>query len=188
LFIALQFTQASFSPLIYAGLPAMTAMYVMDELEEEGLTKNIGVSNFTVKQMQRAQKATKNKIVVNQVHYNLMIREAEDKGILKHCQENDILLMAWRPLQKGEILKTGGDILADLANKYKKTPAQIALNWLTSQKNVIAISKTRSKKHLGDNLGSVDWKMDEKDVEYLRNEFPNQQKVSDVSVLKEWDK
>ena len=168
-------------------VPVEETMKAMDELVEEGLTKNIGVSNFTVKQMQRAQEATKNKIVVNQMHYNLMIREVEDKGILKYCQESDVLLMTWRPLQKGELLETGKDILGKLSSKYERTPAQVAINWLISQKNVVVISKTRSKAHLLDNLGAVDWKMDEKDVEYLRNEFPNQQKVSDVSVLKEWE-
>ena len=63
--------------------PIEETMRAIDELIEEGLIKSIGVSNFTVKQLERAQKATKNKIVVNQNHYNLIVRESE-KEILQY--------------------------------------------------------------------------------------------------------
>jgi diketogulonate reductase-like aldo/keto reductase len=166
--------------------PIEETMKAMDELKAEGLIKNIGVSNFTVKQMERAQKATKNKIVVNQVHYNLIVREVEDRGILDYCQKNDILLMAWRPLQEGELTKSGISILDEMANKYQKTPAQVAINWLISQKNVIAISKMRNPDHLKENIGAVGWEMEKEDIEYLREKFPNQLKVSNTVPLEEW--
>jgi diketogulonate reductase-like aldo/keto reductase len=161
-------------------------MKAMDELKEEGLIKNIGVSNFTVKQLQRAQKASKNKIVVNQVHYNLIVREAEEKGILDYCQKNDVILMTWRPLQKGDILKNAKTLLTQMADKYEKSPIQITINWLVSQKNVVVISKMSNPDHLEENLGSFGWEMEKNDIEYLRKEFPNQLKISDVIPLKEW--
>ena len=162
-------------------------MKAMDELKEEGLIKNIGVSNFSVKQMQRAQKATKNKIVVNQVHYNLIVREAEYSGVLDYCQKNDIMLITWRPLQMGKVLSVGESILKEVAEKYKKTPVQVVINWLTSQKNVVVITKMGNPNHLEENLDSVGWEMKEEDIEYLRKEFPNQLQVSDVIPLKEWE-
>jgi len=161
-------------------------MKAMDEFVASGLIKNIGVSNFTVKQMQRAQKATKNKIVVNQVHYNLSVREVEDKGVLSYCQTHDVILMAWRPLEKGDVLTVGKGILNKLSKKYQKTPAQVAINWLISQKNVVTLSKMRDQDHLQENLGSVDWKMSPEDIEYLRKEFPDQQVVSSAVPLEEW--
>jgi diketogulonate reductase-like aldo/keto reductase len=45
-----------------------------------------------------AQSYTKNKIVANQVHYNLIYREPE-QNLLEYCQKNDVLLVAWRPLE-----------------------------------------------------------------------------------------
>lgn len=161
-------------------------MKAMDELVVEGLIKNIGVSNFTVKQLIRTQKATKNKIVVNQVHYNLAVREVEDKGILDYCQKNDIILMAWRPLQKGLVLENGKDILSKMVGKYNKTPAQIAINWLVSQKNVVTLSKMKSENHLRENLGALDFEMSKEDIEYLRKEFPNKMKISDAVPLEDW--
>ena len=161
-------------------------MKAMDRLMDEGLIRNVGVSNFTVKQMKRAQAATQNKIVATQLHYNLWQRETEIAGLLEYCQKEDVMVMAWRPLEKGSLLEVGEKILKEVANKYKKTPAQIALNWLMSQKNVVTLSKMRSKKHLEENLGAVGWKMEKADIEKLRKEFPDQQKVSGVVPLEEW--
>ncbi|MBU1037282.1 aldo/keto reductase [Patescibacteria group bacterium] len=155
----------------------------LDKLAAEGLIKNIGVSNFNTAHLQEIQSYTENKIVCNQVHYNLRFREPEKDGLLEYCQNNDVLLMAWRPLKEAMILEEVPDIIKKLGDKYQKTPAQIALNWLISQLNVVTISKTGSKEHLQDNLGAVGWRMDKEDIEYLRKKFPNQEDVSDVVPL-----
>jgi diketogulonate reductase-like aldo/keto reductase len=167
-------------------VPIEQTMKAMDKLKADGKIKNIGVSNFTVKQFERAQKATKNKIVANQLHYNLKVREIEDKEILKYCQKNDVMVIAWRPLEMGRII--GSDnLLNEVSEKYGKTEAQIAINWLISQKNVVTLSKMRSKKHLVENLGALGWKMDKQDVEKLRKGFKDQVEVSPVLELKEWE-
>lgn len=161
-------------------------MKAMDKLKKDGKILNIGVSNFTRKQFERAQKATKNKIVANQLHYNLWQRETEIAGLVDYCQKNDIMFIAWRPLEKGEVLHFGKKILSEMAKKYDKTPAQVAINWLISQKNIVTLSKMRSKKHLKENLGAIGWNMKESDIEILRKKFPDQQKVSGAVPLEEW--
>ena len=66
-----------------------------------------------------------------------------------------------------------------MCQKYDKTPAQIAINWLTSQTNVVTLSKMGSPKHIDENLGAIGWTMEKADIERLRKEFPNQQDISD---------
>lgn len=83
-----------------AKFPLKESMEALDYLVTEGLVRNIGVSNFTKEHLAEAQSYTKNKIVCNQVHYNLIFREAEATGLLRYCQENDVFLSAWRPVQK----------------------------------------------------------------------------------------
>jgi len=161
-------------------IPINKTMKALETLLEEGLIKNIGVSNFNVERMEEAQANTKYKIVANQIHLNLRYRESEKKGVLKYCQDNDMLFIAWRPTQKGVLLKSVPKILDDLCKKYNKTPAQIAINWLISQKNVVTLAKTTNLDHLQENLGALGWKMDKKDVELLRNEFPEQEFISDA--------
>lgn len=58
-------------------------------------------------------------------------------GLLKYCQDNDVLLMAWRPIQKGILTQKGITVIDELCQKYHKTAAQIAINWLISQEFVL---------------------------------------------------
>ncbi len=158
-------------------------MQALDELVAKGLVKNIGVANFDKKYLKEAQSYTKNKIVCNQVHYNLEFREPEVKGLLDYCQKNDVFLVAWRPVGKGNLLENIPAVLQEMCDKYKKTPAQISINWLISQPYVLTLSKTSSNEHLKENLGAVGWKMEKEDVEKLRKEYPNQKIVSDAVPL-----
>jgi diketogulonate reductase-like aldo/keto reductase len=148
----------------------------LDRLVEEGLVRNVGVSNFTLNRWQEIQKLTANRFVCNQVHYSVKVREAEAAGLVKYAQEDDRLIIAWGPLEKG--LLTPGGILEAIGRKYGKTPYQVALNWLLSQPGVVAIPKTSSMEHLDENLGALGWQMDKADLERLSRGFPGQQTVS----------
>lgn len=165
-------------------IPIKDSVRALEKLKREGLIKNIGVSNFSKEHLAEAQQNSTEQIVCNQVHYNLLTREVEATGLLKHCQENDVMLVAWQPLQKG-MLVTGEvpQILFDMAQKYQKTPSQVALNWLISQPNVVTIAKSRALAHLEENLGSIEWQLSPDDIEKLRADYPNQQITSDTFPL-----
>lgn len=163
------------------GIDIVETMQALDELIEQGIIKNIGVCNMTPRRFDEAQKHTKHKIVCNQVHYNLQYREAEHKGVLAHAQQNDVMLVAWRPVQRGILPQSS--VVNELASKYNKTPTQIAINWLISQHNIVTISKTSSMEHLRENLGALDWNMKDHDIERLRLEYPDQKSLSDAVPL-----
>lgn len=151
------------------------AMRAMTELVDQGLIRYIGVSNLTVNRFKAAQAATPHKIVANQLHYNVKFRETEHRGILEYSQQNDIFVVAWKPVQRGDLPEA--DILDELAEKYSKTWRQVAINWLTSQDHVVTICKTTSLEHLQENLGALDWTMEEEDIERIRREFPDQEDI-----------
>lgn len=165
-------------------IPIGETMRAFDYLKDEGLIKNIGVCNFNVERLTEAQNKTKNKIVLNQVHYNLLFREPALKGVIKYCQENDIFIEAWRPIQQGSLAKKGIDIVDRLCEKYNKTPSQIAINWLVSQKNVITLTKASNIKHLEEDIDSVGWNMSPEDVLFLTNDYPIQLDRSNAVQLK----
>jgi diketogulonate reductase-like aldo/keto reductase len=146
-------------------------MEAMDYLVEKGYIKNIGASNHSVREFEEAQKHTSNKIICNQVYFNLAHREPERNGFLEYAQKNDVMVVAWRPIEKGLFSRSEDSILKKLCKKYGKTGNQIAINWLISQENVATISKSGNIKHLKENLGALDWKMDEIDVELLTKNF-----------------
>lgn len=162
-------------------LPIAETMKAMDKLVQERLVRYIGVCNVTPNRFREAQRHTRNKLVCNQVHYNVQHREVEDKNVVQFCQDNDVMLVAWRPLQKGSLLDK--PILQQMANRYGKTPAQIAINWLILQDHVVTLSKTSNINHLKENLGAIGWTMDTEDIEKIRREFPDQKLVSDAVPL-----
>ena len=163
--------------------PLDETMRAMVELKDKGLIRNIGVSNFGIEHLKEAQSYSKYPIVCNQVHYNLRVREAEKSGLLKYCQENDIMIVAYRPTDKGKMFTETPAVIQEMCEKYNKTYAQVAINWLVSQPNVVTIVKTRDSGHLKENLDALDWRMEEGDIERLRKEYPDQKEVSDVMTL-----
>jgi len=157
-------------------------MKKMNDIVQQNKTRYIGVSNFNTSSLKEARSYSEEPIVLNQVHYNFIFREPEADGLLSYCQNNDIILQAWRPVQYGELAK-GNDFLKPFCEKYKKTPAQIAINWLISQKNVTSLFKTISREHLDENLDSIGWEMTAEDIEFIRKNFPNQQYLSNAVKL-----
>ncbi|OGD87734.1 hypothetical protein A2870_04705 [Candidatus Curtissbacteria bacterium RIFCSPHIGHO2_01_FULL_41_11] len=144
------------------------AMAAMGELVKNKKIRNIGVSNFSIRQLANAQKYTKNKIITNQVKYSLASRNPE-RGLLEYCQKEDIFLTAYTPLAKGTLKRS--KILENVGKKYGKTPIQVAIRWLIEKPNVITIPKASSKEHIDEILGSLGWKLKKVDQEYLSQQF-----------------
>jgi diketogulonate reductase-like aldo/keto reductase len=164
-------------------VPLEQTVRALDRLADEGLVRSIGVANFSTDSLREAQRCARHPIVYNQVHYNLQFREPERSGLLAYCQTHDVLLAGWRPLQKGALVRNIPPLVQEMCEKYAKTPAQIAINWLVSQRNVVTVAKTSAVPHLTDNLGGLGWQMEEADVERLRREYPDQKTVSNSMPL-----
>lgn len=155
-------------------IPLSETMRAMDELVEKKFVRFIGVSNFSVEQMKEAQIYSQHKIVVNQIPYNLSARNKDYRGycvnmeseIIPYCQQNGILIMAHRPLERGFLLQSH-QLLDSLSKKYNKTKAQIAINWLLSKKNIITIPKSVNPEHMKENLDALGWKLDDIDMQLL---------------------
>ena len=93
------------------------------------------------------------------------------------------MIVAYRPTKNSKLSDATPSVVEEICKKYNKTFAQISINWLVSQPNVVTISKTRNPEHLKENLGAIGWNMEKEDIEKLRNEFPNQINISDLIPL-----
>ncbi len=154
-------------------IPLQETMKAMENLVKDGLIRYIGVSNFDVELLEEAMNALKREeIVANQVEYSLEAREVE-RELIPFCERNGITVTAYTPLGKGRIPaeaasnKPRGKILAEMAQRYGKTPVQIALNWVIWRPNVITIPKAARKEHLEENAGAAGWRLTEEDYKRL---------------------
>jgi len=162
---------------------------------QQGLTRAVGVSNYSAEQMQRASAAlAKHGIALasNQVEYSLLNRKAEQSGLLKTCQELGVTLIAYSPLAQGvltgkyfpehplpgirgwrysrALLEKAQPLLRLMGESGEahgdKSVAQVALNW-TIRKGAVPIPGAKNEKQVRDNLGALGWQLSEAEVAAL---------------------
>jgi diketogulonate reductase-like aldo/keto reductase len=104
-------------------------MSAREELVARGKVRSIGVSNFSVGELRKAQSAlSKCRIVSNQVRYSV------EADLLAYCQRNNVTVIAYSPLARGLHcirMSDPSDILGRISARARRTPAQVALNWLS---------------------------------------------------------
>jgi len=137
-----------------ANMPLEDTFRAFNQLVEEGKVRHIGVSNFSVEQLRRSQALCATPIVTNQVPYSLGDRSYVKNGMLAYCQQNDILLTAYSPVEQGGLKVNTA--LQSVADAHNATVQQIALAWLVQQSRVITIPMSGNPKHQADNLAAAE--------------------------------
>ncbi|MGO2505004.1 MAG: aldo/keto reductase [Psychrobacter alimentarius] len=131
-------------------VPLSETIPALCELQKQGLTRHIGVSNFNIADIIEAEKYADVPIVVNQVEFHPFIKQNTLQTFLNN---HHILLEAYSPLARGDVFDN--DIIKEIADKHKVTPAQISLAWILSDKHRVAIPKTSNPDHLQGNLDAI---------------------------------
>ena len=160
-------------------VPLEETLEAMDELVDRGKVRWLGVSNFSRERMLRAVAASRHPIVLNQVHYNLRVRECEASGLLDGCREHGVMLEAWRPLRD----LSPCPLTDELCARYGCTFPQLALAFLLCQPGVVTLSAMRTAAHLPENLAATAIRLEPHDLEQLRHDFPGQLTVSPTVPL-----
>lgn len=131
-------------------------------LRDQGKALNIGVSNFPLRLLKKVNEEIRAPIFCDQVEFHPFIDQLD---LLDYAIENDILITAYSPLAKGKVSKSKE--LQEIAGKYDKSPAQIALRWLIEQENVVAIPKSSSEDHLRENFEVFDFYLEDDDFDRI---------------------
>jgi pyridoxine 4-dehydrogenase len=144
-------------------IPAEDQLGALKDLQARGKIRHIGLSEVSVRQIQRAQ--TIAPIVSVQNRYSLSDRGSED--VLKYCEQEQIGFIPWFPLAAGRL--SGADSpVSRVAAQWKATPSQVALAWLLARSPVILpIPGTSSVKHLEENVAAAGLKIDENTMRQL---------------------
>lgn len=162
------------------AVPIEETMAAMEELVDMGKVRFIGVCNFSLARLKRAQAAlAKRRIVSNQMPYNLVDRTIEI-GLLPHCQKNRITVIAYSPLARGIQnikRKDPAGILGRVAAMTAKTEAQVALNWCIWKEQVVAIPKATSIGHVTENCNASGWRLSADQVRLLEDTFRRRGRV-----------
>lgn len=135
----------------------------MEELYRDGKVKAIGVSNFHPDRL--VDLILHNEVVpaVNQVETHVFNQQIESQNIMK---ENNVQIESWGPFAEGKNNMFENEILVSIAEKQKKSVAQVILRWLT-QRGVVAIPKSVRKERIIENFNIFDFELSQEDLEKI---------------------
>ena len=148
------------------GVNWQAAIPQIDELIDEGIVRDFGVSNFTVVDMEQARKIAKHPVVANQMNYNVLYKDEVDGEFQDYCRKNNIQIVAYQPVKRREVLDN--EAIQDIAKAHGATAAQVALAWLLAQ-GALPIPKAIDKSHIDENVMATDITLSAQDLELLAN-------------------
>ena len=168
--------------LHWRGSPPLSeTLAAFQELTQAGKILAWGVSNFDLGEMEEVSRARGGQAcATNQVLYNLSRRGVEF-DLRPWCRERGIPIMAYSPIEQGRIL--GHAALRDVAARHGATPVQVALAWLTRQKDVIVIPKAGSRAHVEEDLAALDLTLTRDDLAALDRAFPPPKEAQPLDML-----
>ena len=129
----------------------------MEEALEEGKVKAIGVSNFSVRDLENIINNSNIKPMVNQIYCCIGNTPID---VIKYCQQNDIIVESYSPLGHGRELQN--EKLKEFADKYGVSVAQLCIKY-TLQLDTISIPKASSKEHIIANT-KLDFEISKEDM------------------------
>jgi methylglyoxal/glyoxal reductase len=133
----------------------------LEEIYASGRAKSIGVSNFTIGQLEDLLVESEVVPAVNQIEFHPLLVQAD---LLVFCASKDIRVEAWSPLMRGRILEH--ETILEIAGKYEKTTAQIILRW-DLQHGVVTIPKSVHAERIKENADIFDFTLSEADMQAL---------------------
>ena len=157
---------------------------ILYRLKDAKKTKEIGVANFNSYLLNEFTNLGFKDIYCNQVEYHPFLSQAK---LLEVMQDLEIIPVAYCPICRGDVVRH--DVIIDLAEKYSKTPAQIALRWIYQQK-VVSIPKTANSYRLKENIDIFDFEIKYKDMLQIYSLERNQRLVPNLEVnelIYQWD-
>jgi diketogulonate reductase-like aldo/keto reductase len=134
----------------------------LNDLQDEGTVRDIGLSNFRVDQLETAMERLDAELVAHQVECHPMLPQNE---LREHAVEHDYWLVAYCPIARNQVIEV--EAIREVAEKHDTSPAQVSLAWLLSKENVIVIPKATSEAHIQDNWAAQDLELDEADIEKI---------------------
>jgi diketogulonate reductase-like aldo/keto reductase len=172
--------------LIHWPNPEFTLQGVMRALsnaKRSGLTRHIGVSNFTIALLTDALRYATEPLVTEQLEYHPYLDQAK---ILAVIRSHGLAVTAYCPIALGKVV--GNPVIDAIAVAHKRTSTQVALRWLIQQGDVIAIPRTSKVERLRENLAVFDFALTDAEMAAMsRLTRPNSRLINEPAWVPSWD-
>jgi len=143
-------------------IPLSETMGALCRMKEIGFARHIGVSNFTVPQLDDALSIATEPLVTNQIEWHPYLDPSE---IVAACRQHGISVTAYSPIARGRV--AGDKVLSTIGMAHGKSAGQVSLRFLV-QEGAIVIPRTSKVERLAENLAIFDFALTNAEMQEIR--------------------
>lgn len=151
------------------------AWRALEEAQQEGKIKSIGVSNFAPDQLMNLELMSNVKPALNQIEVSPWFQE---DNAVKFNQQQNIQTEAWAPFAEGKHNVFNNETIANIGKKYGKANGQVILRWLI-QRGIVAIPKSVHKTRMAENFDVFDFELSADDMKTMNSLDKNESQFFD---------
>lgn len=161
--------------------PMTEYISALDQARQGGLTRFIGISNFTKAQVDEALSVPGgDQIVTNQIEVHPYLA---NRNLTQHCQSKGLQVTGYMPLAVGKVMKD--PVLQEIAKNHKVTPAEIALAWVASRDIVVIPSSTKPN-HQKANFEAMNLKLSTDELAQI-DKLDRGERIANPDFAPAWD-
>jgi 2,5-diketo-D-gluconate reductase B len=162
-------------------IPLVETIGALNKVKRDGLTRHIGVSNFTVALVEQAVKLSEAPLVCNQIECHPFLDQSK---VIAACRRHGMAVVAYSPIARG-----GADrdkVLARIGQAHGKSAAQVSLRYLVQQ-GLIVIPRTSKAMRLKENIDIFDFELTSAEMKDIHELGSRASRIVDWSYSPEWD-
>jgi len=148
---------------------------------EQGMAKQLGVSNFSPRLMRRAQALAGGKLICNQIEFHPLL---DQSAWLATARELGLVLTAYSPLARGKCMEE--TVVQEIAARHQRPASEIVLRWITQQ-GVAAIPMTRKRENAASNLRAAEFTLTEAEMSAISALGSRNMRLINPSWMRSWD-
>lgn len=143
-------------------VPFAETLGALAKAKRSGMTRHIGVSNFTLAMLDEAVRVCPEPLITNQIEYHAYLPQDRMIAALKRY---GMILTAYCPVARGKLLDD--PVVGRIAKTHGKTPAQICLRWLIQQPMVAAVPRALEERHIVENLDVFGFSLSDEEMQRI---------------------
>lgn len=164
-------------------IPLKGTVEALNKARREGLTRHVGVANFTTGLLAEARGFSEAPLVCDQVEYHPYL---DQRKLLDACRAAGMAMVSYCPLHRGgDLLEE--KVVKDAAAAHGVTPGQVVLRWHVQQDGVIAIPRTSKKERLAENIGIFGFALSDAEMQAVSTLSGKNRRLCDFDFSPEWD-
>ena len=155
-------------------VPFKETLGALAKAKRQGMTRHIGVSNFTLAMLDEAVSLCPEPLITNQVEYHAYLPQDRMLAALKR---HGMILTAYCPVARGQLLTD--PVVIEIGKAHNKTPAQVSLRWLVQQPGVAAVPRALEERHIVENLDIFGFTLSDDEMRRLSALRKRQVRIAD---------